>query len=62
MPKGKPRNIEVVDDAGGRFVVETYADGEVVRKNQNEVPRRKPRKPFARARIPSLDSTRERQL
>ena len=41
---------------GNRFVVATYLDGEVVRKqiDQNDRPRRKPRKPFARARIPSL--------
>lgn len=51
MAKGKPRSVKVVQKAGHRFVVVTYADGEVVSKQiyPNEQPRRKSRKPYARA-------------
>ena len=64
MPKGKPRSVKVVERAGCRFIVATYVDGEVVCKkiDPNERPRRKPRKPFARARAPSLDRTRKKQI
>jgi hypothetical protein len=52
--RGKARNVEVIEKEDGRFVVVTYADGEVVQKRiePNQKPRRKPRKPFARARKP----------
>jgi hypothetical protein len=64
MAKGRPRSIEVVEDRGDRFVVATYADGSVVRKriDANERPRRKPRKPIARARTEMLDKTRRKQI
>jgi hypothetical protein len=64
VPKGKPRSVEVIEDAMGRFVMATYADGKVTRKqiDPNERPRRKPRKPFARATAPSQISTRKKQL
>jgi hypothetical protein len=46
----------VVQKAGHRFVVVTYADGEVVSKriDPNEQPRRKPRKSYTRARAPGI--------
>jgi hypothetical protein len=54
VPKGKPRNVEVIEKEGCRFVIATYADGEVVQKRiePNQKPRRKPLKPFALARKP----------
>ena len=63
MTKGRPQSIEVVEERGDRFVVATYADGSVVRKrvDPNERPRRKPRKPIARART-ELDKTRKKQI
>jgi hypothetical protein len=62
--KGRPRDIEVVEERGERFVVATYADGSVVRKrvDPNERPRRQPRKPIARARTESLDKTTKKQI
>jgi hypothetical protein len=56
VAKGKPRSVKVVQKAGHRFVVVTYAGGEVVSKqiDPNEQPRRKPRKPYARARAPGI--------
>ena len=52
MPKGKPLNVEVVEKEGCRFVIAVYADGEIVQKRIDpyQKPKRKPRKPFARAR------------
>ena len=32
MPKGNPLSIEIVEEAEGRFMIRTYADGEVVRE------------------------------
>jgi hypothetical protein len=45
------QGVEVKESAEGRFIVETYDDGTVVRRRVEEggKPRRKPRKPFARA-------------
>ena len=50
----KPANVEVVDSPDGRFVIATFADGTVIRKAVDPTarPKRKPRKPFARARNP----------
>jgi hypothetical protein len=52
MPrKAHVQDIQVVEDPEGRFVVETYDDGTVIRRRveDDRTPRRKPRKPFARA-------------
>jgi hypothetical protein len=64
VSKGRARSIEVVEAAGERFVVATYADGSIVRRrvDPNERPRRKPRKPIARARTESLDKTRKKRI
>jgi hypothetical protein len=64
VSKGKPRSIEVVEERGERFVVATYPDGSVVRKrvDPNERPRRKPRKPIARAKTDMLNKTRRKQI
>ena len=49
--KGRIRHVEVTETAEGRYVVTTYEDASVVRRRVEEgsAPRRKPRKPFARA-------------
>jgi hypothetical protein len=51
MAKRKPETVEVVDDGDRRYVVVTYADGSVMKKlvDPNQRPKRKPRKPIARA-------------
>jgi hypothetical protein len=53
----KPASIEVVESPDGRFVIATFADGTVIRKavDPTERPKRKPRKPVARARNPKRD-------
>ena len=48
MPrKAHVQDIQVMETADGRFIVETYDDGTVVRRKveQDGKPRRKPRKP-----------------
>ena len=52
MPKAKRVSIEVVVSDGERFLVSRYADGQTMRKriDPDEKPKRKPRKPFARAK------------
>ena len=62
--KGRPESIEVIEEGGERFVEATYADGSIVRKrvDPNKRPKRKPRKPIARARTESLDKTRRKQI
>jgi hypothetical protein len=54
VPRGRPTRVEVLDTAEGRFVIATYADGSVLTKavDPTERPKRKPRKPIARARVP----------
>jgi hypothetical protein len=49
--KSHIRDVHVTENLEGRFVVETYDDGTVVRRRVEEDgrPRRRPRKPFARA-------------
>jgi hypothetical protein len=56
MAKRRVR-IEVVEDITGRFLVTTYADGEVVRLPiAHQEPKRLPRRPYRR-----LSVRRERQ-
>jgi hypothetical protein len=54
----------VVDAPEGRVLIATYADGEIVRTivDPNRKPRRKPRKPFARATVERLDKTRKKRF
>jgi hypothetical protein len=53
----KPRvqAIEIDEDEEGRFRVQTYEDNTVMRRRveKGAAPRRKPRKPFARAWRPT---------
>ena len=51
MPRKKRvQDVRIKEDAEGRFVVETYDDGSVIRRRveKDARPRRKPRKPIAR--------------
>jgi hypothetical protein len=49
--KRLPQSVEVIETAEGRFVVTTTADGETIsrRVDPGQKPKRKPRKPIARA-------------
>jgi hypothetical protein len=52
MPrKTRIQDVRIAENSEGRFVVETYADGTVIRRRveKDAKPRRKPRKPIARA-------------
>jgi hypothetical protein len=64
MAKGRPTSVEVVENSEGRFVIATYADGSVVEKrvDPNARPKRKPRRPIARAGAASWDKTRKKQI
>jgi hypothetical protein len=46
MRKTKPVSIEVVEEAGGRYVISTYPDGEVTREtvDPKKIPIRRPRR------------------
>ena len=58
MAKRRPVDIEVVDEAEGRFVVYTYADGEVVRKPVvKQKPARRPRRPPTKVFVVGIDRT-----
>jgi hypothetical protein len=60
MPR-KPVKVEVVDEPAGRFIVTTYADGEVQRDKVVELPRKKrfPPRPYWHWH---LDRSRKRDL
>ena len=49
----KPTSVEVVDEGSQRVVLITWPDGTVLR-TLTKKPTRRPRKPVARARVPSL--------
>jgi hypothetical protein len=57
-----PIHVVVVDEPDGRFVVSTFADGEIVRTlvDPNKKPTRRPRRPMTRARI--KDHTRRKRF
>jgi hypothetical protein len=60
----KPTRIEVHVEAGSRFIVATFGDGEVVRKlvDPNKKLKRKPRRPYARAYSEKIDRTRKKRF
>jgi hypothetical protein len=64
MPKAKPSRIEVVEAGDGRFVQATYPDGEVVRTpiGADAKPRRKPRRPYAKAGLDRMDRTKKKRF
>jgi hypothetical protein len=59
MPKKKPISIEVVDQGEGRFVVSTYAGGEIVREavDATKKPRRQPRRPQQKLKTERMNRT-----
>ena len=58
----KPVGIKVVDEPEGRFVVRTYADGEVVREPVvRKKPARRPRRPPTKILLAGMDRTRKKQ-
>jgi hypothetical protein len=57
----KPLTIEVVQEAGGRFLVSTFPDGKVVREQIDPKAKREPRRP-PRARIKRLDHTKRKRF
>ena len=59
-----PISIEVVEEVEGRFVVTTFSNGDVARKlvDPNAKPRRKPRKPYARAIAEKINMTRKKRF
>ena len=62
MTPRKPVSIEVVDEADGRFVISTYADGAVVRDavDRTKKPARKPRRPQRKLKTDRMDRTRRK--
>jgi len=62
MARKKPVSIEVVDEADGRFVIFTYADGTVVREvvDRGKKPTRKPRRPQRNLKTDRIDRTRRK--
>lgn len=60
MPRKRVK-VEIVDEPGGRFIITTYADGELTRKQVVKLPR-KPRYPPRPYRHWNLDRTRKKGL
>jgi hypothetical protein len=59
VPKRKPISIEVVEEGDERFMVYTYANGEVVRKPvDDKIATRKPFRPHHRL----LDHTEKKRF
>jgi hypothetical protein len=59
MRKTKPVSVEVVEEAGGRFVISTHADGEIVREAvvPKKAPIRRPRRPRQRLKRDRMNRT-----
>jgi hypothetical protein len=57
----EPISAEVVSEGGERFIVLTYANGDVVRKHVDltKEPSRKPRRPPPRLKLGELRSSKE---
>jgi hypothetical protein len=57
--KKKPVDIRVLDEADGRFVILTYADGAVVREavDPKKKPARRPRRPQHTLKIERMNQT-----
>jgi hypothetical protein len=62
VPRKKAVSIQVVEEAEGRFVVLTFADGEVVREmvDLKKKATRRPRRPQARITAHRMDRTRKK--
>jgi hypothetical protein len=62
MPKRQPLSIEVVEEAGVRFVVYEYANGEIVRDQVDPTKKREPQYRRFKPRSKSLDRTRKKRF
>jgi hypothetical protein len=62
--KKKPVSVEVRDEADGRFVILTFANGDVVRKlvDPEMKPPRQPRRPPTKLGLELLDKTRRKRV
>jgi hypothetical protein len=60
----KPISVEVKDEADGRFVILTYANGDVVRElvDPKKKPTRRPRRPPTKLGLEGLDKTRRKRI
>jgi hypothetical protein len=60
----KPISVEVKDEAGGRFVIRTYANNEVIRErvDTKKKPTRRPRRPPTKLGLEVLDKTRRKRI
>jgi hypothetical protein len=60
----KPISVEVKDEADGRFVILTYANGDVVRErvDPKKKPARRPRRPPVKLGFEGLDKTRRKRI
>ena len=60
----KPLSVEIIQEGEARFVVRTYADGEVVRDvvDVNRKPTRRPRIPRRRLKSEDMDKTRRKRF
>jgi hypothetical protein len=60
----KAVSIQVVEEGDERVLITTYSDGEITRVpvDRAKKPRRKPRKPYARAWSEKLDRTRKKRF
>jgi hypothetical protein len=60
----KPISVEVRDDSDGRFVILTYANGDIVRErvDPEQKPTRRPRRPPTKLGLEELDKTRRKRI
>ena len=60
----KPISIEVKDEPDGRFVILTYANGDVVRErvDSDKKPTRRPRRPPTKLGLEQVDKTRRKRI
>jgi hypothetical protein len=60
----KPVSVEVRDESDGRFVILTYANGDVAREfvDPKKKPTRKPRRPVTKLGLEGLDKTRKKRI
>ena len=64
MPKKTPVSIEIVEEPGGRFVISTYADGDVVREavDTTRKPKHRPRRPMQKLNTERMNRTRKKSF
>jgi hypothetical protein len=62
LPRRKRIDVQVVDEADGRFVIIKYADGAVEREavDTKRKPTRKPRRPQQRLKTEAMNRTQKK--